>query len=241
LITERIESERLDELNRLKSYFISSVSHDMKTPLTSIKMFAELLQTSSEIKSERSKEYLEIIEGESSRLSRLIDNVLDFSKIERGVKQYRFENISLNEIVLQTLKMMQYQFKLQKFSVESILSNEEKTIHADKDALEEALINLISNSIKYSRDKKVIRVSTYPKDDSMALAVEDEGIGIDKKDLDDIFNPFFRTDSKEVQRTGGAGLGLSIVKHIMDAHKGKIEVQSEPGKGSRFTLLFPKV
>ena len=238
LITERIESERLDELNRLKSYFISSVSHDMKTPLTSIKMFAELLQTSSEINSERSKEYLEIIEGESSRLSRLIDNVLDFSKIERGVKQYRFENIKLNDIVLQTLKMMQYQFKLQKFSVESIISNEEKTIHADKDALEEALINLISNSIKYSRDKKIIRVSTYPIDNFMALSVEDEGIGIDKKDLDNIFNPFFRTESHEVQRTGGAGLGLSIVKHIMDAHKGKIEVQSEPGMGSRFTLLF---
>ncbi|MCK7528704.1 MAG: hypothetical protein MZV64_69675 [Ignavibacteriales bacterium] len=112
---ERIESERLDELNRLKSYFISSVSHDMKTPLTSIKMFAELLQTSSEIKSEKSKEYLEIIEGESSRLSRLIDNVLDFSKIERGVKKYHFENIKLNDIVLRTLKLMQYQFKLQKF------------------------------------------------------------------------------------------------------------------------------
>jgi len=239
LITERIESERLDELNRLKSYFISSVSHDMKTPLTSIKMFAELLQTSSEINSERSKEYLEIIEGESSRLSRLIDNVLDFSKIERGVKQYRFENIKLNEIVIQTLKMMQYQFKLQKFSVKSILSNEEKMIHADKDALEEALINLISNSIKYSKDKKVIRVSTYPKDDFMALSVEDEAIGINNNDLDNIFNPFFRTNSQEVQRTGGAGLGLSIVKHIMDAHKGKIEVQSEPGKGSRFTLLFP--
>ena len=128
LMIERIESERLDELNRLKSYFISSVSHDMKTPLTSIKMFAELLQTSSEIKSEKSKEYLEIIEGESSRLSRLIDNVLDFSKIERGVKKYHFENIKLNDIVLRTLKLMQYQFKLQKFSVESVLSDEEKMI-----------------------------------------------------------------------------------------------------------------
>lgn len=239
LMIERIESERLDELNRLKSYFISSVSHDMKTPLTSIKMFAELLQTSSEIKSEKSKEYLEIIEGESSRLSRLIDNVLDFSKIERGVKQYRFENVKLNDIVLHTLKLMQYQFKLQKFSVESVLSNEEKMINADKDSVEEALINLISNSIKYSKERKVIRVSTSPHNDFMALSVEDEGIGIGKKDLENIFNPFFRTDSLEVQRTGGAGLGLSIVKHIMDAHNGKIEVQSEVDKGSKFKLLFP--
>lgn len=239
LMLERIESERLDELNQMKSYFVSSVSHDMKTPLTSIKMFAELLQTSNEIQSERSKEYLEIIEGESSRLSRLIDNVLNFSKIERGVKQYRFETIKLNEIIDRTLKMMHYQFKLQKFLVELNLTNEEKTIFADKDAVEEALINLLSNSLKYSRENKVIRISTYIKNDFMSLAVEDDGIGISKNDLDNIFNPFFRIDSEEVHRTGGAGLGLSIVKHIMDAHKGKIEVQSEPGKGSRFVLLFP--
>jgi signal transduction histidine kinase len=239
LFTERIESERLDELNRLKSYFISSVSHDMKTPLTSIKMFAELLQSSIEIKSEKSKEYLEIIEGESSRLSRLIDNVLDFSKIEKGTKHYRFENIKLNEIVQHTLKLMQYQFKLQQFLVDLYLSNDEETIYADKDAVEEAIINLVSNSIKYSRDKKVIRISTYHQNDFMALSIEDEGIGINENDLENIFNPFFRTDSQEVQRTGGAGLGLSIVKHIMDAHKGKIEVKSEPGKGSKFILLFP--
>jgi len=241
LIIERIESERLDELNHLKSYFISSVSHDMKTPLTSIKMFAELLQSSSEITAERSKEYLEIIEGESSRLSRLIDNVLDFSKIESGIKRYQFENISLNEVVRSTLKLMHYQFKLQKFVIESNLCDDEKTIHADKDAVEEALINLISNSLKYSKEKKVIRVSTNAHGEFMTLSVEDEGIGISKNYLENIFNPFFRIESQDVQRTGGAGLGLSIIKHIMDAHKGKIEVQSEPGKGSRFTLLFPEV
>ena len=239
LIIERIESERLDELNRLKSYFISSVSHDMKTPLTSIKMFAELLQTSSEIKSEKSKEYLEIIEGESSRLSRLIDNVLDFSKIERGVKQYRFENISLNMIVERTMKMMQYQLRFHKFNLELNLTKDEKNIHADKDAVEEALINLLSNSIKYSADKRLIKVSTQFENDYMVLSVEDNGIGISKENIDSIFNPFFRIDSKDMQNSGGAGLGLSVVKHIMDAHKGKIEVQSEPGKGSRFVLLFP--
>ncbi len=239
LIVERIESERLDELNKMKSYFISSVSHDMKTPLTSIKMFAELLQTSSEIKSEKSKEYLEIIEGESSRLSRLIDNVLDFSKIERGVKQFRFEEVNLNEIVRHTIKLMQYQFKLQKFAVEPNLSEQVKPIYADKEAVEEAIINLLSNSLKYSKDKKIIRLSTYVHIKFAVLLIEDEGIGISKENLENIFNPFFRIDSDEVQRTGGAGLGLSIVKHIMDSHNGKIEVQSEQGKGSRFALFFP--
>ena len=200
---ERVESERLDELNRLKSFFISSVSHDMKTPLTSIKMFSELLQSSGEIKSEKSKEYLEIIEGESSRLSRLIDNVLDFSKIERGIKQYRFEKTSLNEIVIHTLKLMQYQFKLHKFNVEFDLSDEEKPIYADKDAVEEALINLLSNSLKYSKEIKIIRVSTNVKNEFMALTVEDKGIGIDKNNLQNIFNPFFRIGSKKFKEQVG--------------------------------------
>ena len=239
LIIERIESERLDELNRMKSYFVASVSHDMKTPLTSIKMFAELLQTSSEVKSEKSKEYLEIIEGESSRLARLIDNVLEFSKIEKGVKQYRFEKVRLNDVVQSTLKLMQYQFKLQKFSVESILTIDEKIINGDNDAIEEVLINLISNSLKYSKDKKRIKVSTFLQDNDMVLSVEDEGIGMSKENIEKIFNPFFRVDLKEVQNTGGAGLGLAIVKHIMDAHKGKIVVHSEYEIGSQFKLLFP--
>lgn len=240
LVMERIESERLDELSRIKSYFISSVSHDMKTPLTSIKMFAELLQTASEIKSEKSKEYLKIIEGESSRLSRLIDNVLDFSRIERGIKKYQFENIDLNEIVDQTIKMMCYQFSLGKFDIEINLIDNNEFIFADKDAVEEALINLLSNSIKYSKDEKKIVISTNLQDKYFVISVEDKGIGISSIDLENIFNPFFRIDSLEVQRTGGAGLGLSIVKHIMEAHQGKIDLKSEPGKGSRFMLCFPR-
>lgn len=241
LIIERVESERLDELNRMKSYFISSVSHDMKTPLTSIKILAELLQSSTEIKSEKAKEYLEIIEGETTRLTRLIDNVLEFSKIEKGIKEYRFENVNLNEIVRVTMKMMQYQLKLYKFQVDVLLSEDEKVIYADKDAVEEAIINLLSNSIKYSAENRFIKVSTLLENDFMILSVEDKGIGISKENVDNIFNPFFRIDSKEIQRSGGAGLGLSIVKHIMDAHKGKIEVQSELRKGSNFKLLFPVV
>jgi signal transduction histidine kinase len=239
LILKRIEAEKLDELSQLKTYFVSSVSHDMKTPLTSIKIFAELLQAGGESKSEKSKEYLEIIEGESSRLSRLIDNVLDYSKIERGIKQYQFERIGLNEIVSQTLKMMQYQFKLHNFSVETNLSNAEIIIYADKDAIEEAIINLFSNAIKYSKEKKIIRISTKTEEEYITLSVADEGMGMDKKHLENIFNPFFRIGLKEVQNTGGAGLGLSIIRHIMDAHKGKIEVQSEFGKGSCFILYFP--
>ncbi len=239
LILKRVEAEKLEELNKLKSYFVSSVSHDMKTPLTSIKMFAEILQSSKEINSEKSREYLQMIEGESNRLARLIDNVLDFSKIERGMKEYHLEFVSLNDIIKQTMDIMQYQFKLHKFTVKMNLAEEEKLIYADKDAVEEALINLLSNSIKYSIENKFIRVSTALENDYMNLIVEDQGIGISEDNIDKIFNPFFRVESKQMQNSGGAGLGLSIVKHIMDAHHGKIEVKSEVGKGSKFILLFP--
>ena len=139
------------------------------------------------------------------------------------------------------MKMMQYQFKLHKFEVEQNLSEKEKLIYADKDAVEEALLNLLSNSIKYSGDNKIIKVTTQLENNFMILSVEDKGIGIDKDNLKNIFNPFFRINSKMMQKSGGAGLGLSIVKHIMDAHKGKIEVQSEFGKGSKFSSIFPVV
>lgn len=239
LFEKHLESERLEELNRIKSYFISSVSHDVKTPLTSIKMFAELLQSSEEINSEKAREYLEMIEGESNRLTRLIDNVLDFSKIERGIKEYNFENISLNELVSRTMKLMQYQFNLFKFEVNINLTKDEKIIRADKDALEEALINLLSNSIKYSGIQKGVNISTAFENNFMILSVEDKGIGISSENMEKIFNPFFRIDSSDVRKSGGAGLGLSIAKHIMDAHNGIIEVQSELGKGSKFKLMFP--
>ena len=135
--------------------------------------------------------------------------------------------------------MMQYQFNLHKFNVELNLSKNEYLIYVDRDAVEEALINLISNSFKYSKEKKWIGVETYVQDNFMVLSVKDEGIGISRENSENIFHPFYRIDSKESQRTGGAGLGLSIVKHIMDAHEGKIEVLSELGKGSNFILSFP--
>jgi len=239
LIIEHIQSERLEELNKMKSLFVSNVTHELKTPLTSIKMFAELLKGKKDFESKKSQEYLEIIEGESDRLRRLIDNVLDFAKIERGIKTYDMSKIDFNKISLEVLQLMQYQFKMSLIALKTDIDPGENLITADKDAVEEAMMNILSNAIKYSEQNTSVTVSTFKRNSYTCFKVTDEGIGISESDLKNIFNPFFRTKDKDIIKAEGTGLGLSIVKHIVDAHGGKIEVESKPGKGTTFTLLFP--
>jgi two-component system phosphate regulon sensor histidine kinase PhoR len=241
LLLEHGEAQRLEELNRLKSYFVSSVSHDLKSPLTSIKMFAELLRTDPKISPDAAKEYLGIIEGESERLTRLINNVLDFSKIERGIKEYHFGGVDLNDAVTHVLTLMRYQCAMAHCRVETALADEPMAIRADGDAVIEALINLLANALKYSGDRKCISVRTFVRDEGLlAVSVEDKGFGIPSEDRQRIFEPFFRVKEGQRHGAGGIGLGLAIVKHIVDAHGGNIEVVSEVGKGTTFTLLFPR-
>lgn len=237
LLFEEMENTRLDELNKMMTYYVSSVSHDLKTPLTSIKMFTEILKEQSNYKNENSSEYLDIIEGESDRLSRLINNVLSFAKMEKGLKEYFFGKINVNECIEDVLKILEYQIKMDNFVVVKSL-RENITIKADKDAVTEVLINLISNALKYSQDKKYIRISAGIENEFAVIKIEDEGIGISQDDLKDIFKPFIRLKHSNINHTGGAGIGLSIVKNIMEAHKGKIEVKSILGKGSCFILYF---
>jgi two-component system phosphate regulon sensor histidine kinase PhoR len=145
----------------------------------------------------------------------------------------------LNSLVKNVIRILQYQFKIEKCAVHEQLSNGECIIDADKDAVIEALINLITNAIKYSHDEKEITISVSGRNGFVGLSVEDKGIGISKEDIEQIFKPFYRTQEGKIHGSGGAGLGLAIVKHVMDAHGGKIEVDSTPEKGSKFTLLFP--
>lgn len=240
LLLEQAEAQRLQELSRLKSHFVSSVSHDLKTPLTSIKMFAEILSSKKNIPKGQAQEYLDIIQGESDRLARLINNVLDFAKIEQGVKEYHFKGLNLNDLVNNVLRLLRYQLKMEGFTVIAKLSSEKHVINADADAITEALINIFSNAMKFSLKNKHIEVSTFMMNGFVGIRVEDNGMGISEEDLKDIFEPFYRTKDAQAQQVGGAGLGLALVKHVMDAHRGKIEVQSTRGKGSSFTLLFPR-
>jgi len=155
------------------------------------------------------------------------------------VKEYRFDNVKLNELVQKVLKSLRYQFKMRQFQVRVDLDRRESIIHADPDAVIESVTNLLSNAMKYSREKKQVTVSTFRQEGFAGVAVEDQGIGISQDDLEHIFDPYYRAKDDTAQQLAGTGLGLALVKHVMEAHRGKIEVRSEPGKGSTFTLLFP--
>ena len=239
LIREKLTAERLEELNKQKSLFVSTVSHDFKTPLTSIKIFAEMLLENEKRLSDKSKNHLEIIEGETDRLTRLINNVLDFSKIEKGVKEYSFREIHFNKIIKNVIELMQYTLKMKGFNLDTNLEVFDDLIYGDADAITEAIENIISNAIRFSSEKKEIQVFTYAKDNFSCVSVKDNGIGIDQNDLNKIFDPFYRSENAKVQKIEGTGLGLPIVKHIIEAHKGKILIESNPEKGSTFTLCFP--
>lgn len=240
LILEHAETERLEKLNQLKSYFVSSVTHDLKTPLTSIKMFAELLRTNEALPEGERREFLEIIEGESDRLTRMINGVLDFSMVERGVKSYRPALTEINREVESVLRSVQYQLTMERFTLVRRLAPEPCPVRVDPDAFAEAVWNLLSNAMKYSMRERRITVSTFPRDRWAAVRVEDRGAGIPEDKLGKIFEQFYRVDDGRLQEVSGTGLGLAIVKHIVDGHGGKIEVESAVGEGSAFTLLFPR-
>ncbi|MBC8044079.1 MAG: HAMP domain-containing histidine kinase, partial [Rhizobacter sp.] len=243
LLLEKETSERLAELGEMKSFFVSSVSHELKTPLASIKLYAQLLQLpptdAMPLPPETRSEYAEIIEGECDRLTRLVHSVLDFAKTERGLKTYHLTPQSLNGAVIHALKLMTYQFKMQNTVVTTALSEHHPTIAADRDALIEVLLNLLSNALKYSGAEKQITVRTEVLESGVVLAIDDNGIGIAAEDLTKIFEPFYRAAPSASAPAGGTGLGLALVKQIADAHHAILGVRSRIGIGSTFTVCFP--
>ncbi|KAA3657372.1 MAG: hypothetical protein DWQ10_13485, partial [Calditrichaeota bacterium] len=238
LFYEKELAQRLDALSKTKSQFISSVTHELKTPLTSIKMFAELLG-GKRISGEKIKEYSRIIEGEADRLNRLISTVLDFAKIERGTKVFHFQDVELNELVHKALVPFAYIFKMENFEVHVDVAPKKINLSADPDGLIQVINNLLSNAMKYSVQSRDVCISTREKNGFAVLEVADQGIGIAAEELENIFQPFYRARDKQAQRISGAGLGLQVVKNIVDAHNGRIEMKSKPGEGSTFTISFP--
>ena len=238
IILERGEKKRLEELSSLKSDFVSYVSHELRTPLTSIKMFSHLLKPLVKSGDAKGKEYLAIIDGESDRLGRMVTNILDAARIEKGTKEYSRSDVDLGEIVTKTLQSMKYQLQQRKFKVKVKVPRQALMIRADRDAVSQAIVNLVTNSIKYSAKHKIIIVEVEKKGRITLCRVTDRGIGISKEAIPHLFEKFYREPSHSVP-VEGVGLGLSLVKHIMDEHKGQIKVESTLGKGSSFTLVFP--
>ena len=223
----------------LKSNFVASVSHDLKTPLALIQLFAETLELGRVRTPERAQEYYRIINGESKKLTRLIENILDFSRMEAGLRPYRMEPADLSESVSKVLTRMETQFSQAHFTVTSKIEADLPRILADEGAAEQAIENLLANAMKYSGDRKHIEIAARRVDGHIVVSVTDHGIGISRREQGRIFRKFYRVQRELGGGPQGTGLGLAIVDHTMRGHGGFVRVESEPDQGSTFSLHFP--
>jgi signal transduction histidine kinase len=226
-------------LARLKSDFVANVSHELRTPLALIRLYAETLELGRLTAQEKYQEYFRIIREESERLTALINNILDFSRIEAGRKEYEFKETNLAELVRTTLDSYRFQIEQNGFAFEENISGDIPPLNVDREAIARSLLNLVNNALKYSQDRKYIAVSLYRSNGSVKLEVQDRGIGIAAAEQEKIFEKFYRCCDPLVHNTKGSGLGLSLVRHIAQAHGGKVSVESVPDKGSKFTIALP--
>ncbi len=235
-------------LSQMKSTFVSNVSHELRTPLASIKMLAELLEMQLagrpapplENYKEKAGQYLSVIRRECDRLGRLIENVLDFSTLERGFKQYNFEYEDPAAVLHMAIESFRPHAEAQGFVLAVEVAENLPELRLDADAVSQVVLNLLSNALKYSDEVKEIYVRAYRDGTVVAVEVADRGIGIDAAEIPKIFNDFYRVDQTlSAQKQGGMGLGLTLARHIVRAHGGDITVRSEVGKGSTFTFTLP--
>jgi len=226
-------------LARLKSDFVANVSHELRTPLALIRLYAETLELGRLTTQDKYQEYFRIIREESERLTALINNILDFSRIEAGRKEYEFKETDLADLVRSTLDSYRYQIEQNGFVFEENISADIPPVIVDREAIARSLLNLVNNALKYSKDQKYIGVSLYRANGSVKLEVSDRGIGIPAKEQEKIFEKFYRCGDPLVHNIKGSGLGLSLVRHIARAHGGDVLVESAPEKGSKFTIALP--
>jgi len=202
-------------------------------------MFGETLESGIVTEEGKRQEFYSIIRKESERLTHLINNVLDFSRLDSGKKEYDIEESDLAALIKHSLEAYKYHIRDRGFEIESNIPEEPLMINIDKDAISQAFLNLLSNAVKYSEDRKYIGVEISREMNSVMVSVTDHGIGIAKGELKKIFDKFYRIPNRKSKQTRGSGLGLTLTMHIIEAHGGNVEVESEPGKGSTFTLRLP--
>jgi signal transduction histidine kinase len=225
--------------NRLRSDFVSSVSHELKTPITLIRLYSETLLRPDAFREEDRDGFYRIIVRESERLGRLVDRILTFSRVERGDQVYTFEAGDITPVIARVVEDYREYLERTGFRLQRALAPSAPPVRFDSGALSQAVVNLLDNAVKYSGESREIAVRLGAENGYVAFEVEDHGLGIPASERERIFGRFYRVPNGSGK--GGYGLGLFLVRHIMDAHGGRVDVESEPGRGSRFRLMFPKV
>ena len=227
------------QVSQMKSNFVSNVSHELKTPLSLVRMFSETLESGIVTDKNKQQEFYGIIKRESERLTNMINNLLDFSKIESRKKEFNFEQDDVGEVVKNIIGLYKPQILVEGFKIEINIPEIDMTAYIDKEAISRAVLNLLTNAVKYSNESKYILVEMSKSRNSIFISVIDHGIGISKKDIKNIFEYFYRGSTAMTNQVKGTGLGLTITKYIIEAHKGSISVESEINRGSKFTITIP--
>lgn len=226
-------------LEKMRSEFVANVSHELKTPVTSLKGFAETLLDGAMYDEELCRSFLQIIYDESDRLHRLIADILHLSKIEQHQLPLHPEVLNIINVINETVQTLQEEVNKKKINIK-LPDHNELYMEAEKDRIRQIILNLVANAITYTPEHGIIEINVEDLDSKVMLSVKDTGIGIAEKDLPRIFERFYRVDKARSRNSGGTGLGLAIVKHLVESHHGVIEVQSQEGKGTQFTIILPK-
>ena len=230
------ESQRLEDMRR---EFVANVSHELKTPITTIKSYSETLLCGALEDKELSKSFVEVIENEADRMSSLVKDLLQLSHMDYEKVVWKMHNLDLREIVTDSVRKLEVHFQNKNQRLNMQISDEAVPIYADRGKIQQVIINLLTNAIKYTPENGNIRISAQVVDKNAIFEVQDSGIGIPKEDIKRIFERFYRVDKGRSRAQGGTGLGLSIAHNIIKQHKGSIKVSSELEKGSIFTVYFP--
>jgi signal transduction histidine kinase len=238
VVYERATREKLEELGRLKTEFISAVSHELRTPMTSIQSISELLKSGRVADPSRRERLLELMAGECGRLGRFLGNVLDFGRIEQDAKRYEFRETDLGPIVADVAEVVRSAGADAGLELSVEIPDEPVTVRADADAVQQALLNLLDNAVKYGGERKRVSVRLARVEGGAEISVGDSGIGLAAADRDRVFEAFYRAPEAARHDPKGVGLGLMIVKYIMDSHGGSVAISSEPRRGATFTLRF---
>ena len=227
------------KIKRMKEDFISSVSHELKTPISAVKMLTETLKRGTVKQDARKEQYYDMIIRESDRLTRFINKILDFSKIEKGGKVFYFEKANVADVAKEAVEIYKDEAQDEDLKIRSTTEKDEISAEIDKDAILQVIFNLIDNAYKYSKDEKEITVNVKEAGGNVRIEVIDKGLGVPKDKIERIFDKFYRADKDMMKGIKGSGLGLSFVKSVIDEHSGKIAVESEVGKGTKFIILLP--
>jgi signal transduction histidine kinase len=221
---------------QLKSDFVSTVSHEFRSPLAGINQLGEMLRD-GRVKDEPTRQrYYEMIVRESQRLRRLVENVLDFSRMEEGRKRYRLEPFEPAPWLRQLSGDFQEEVASAGFQVQATVPEDLPVLVGDREALTTAVHNLLDNAAKYSRNSKTLWLEASANGDGLSVTVRDRGVGISEQDKPHIFEKFYRGGGDLKQQVKGAGLGLNLVRHIVTAHGGSVDFESQEGQGSAFTV-----